>query len=142
MKKEFRVEVIKEGALGTLLFGASRLPVSKIEEVMNKYGEQGWDVSFQVIEQHRMLFLWKREALVITFVRDLKNKKTKKELEKSEEVSEEIINIERIKRTVLPDELIVKIKRNGKIEKMKKADWDEIVKIGNEDKFEIKFKNN
>ena len=39
MKKEFKVEVIKEGALGTILFGSSRLPVSKMEAVMNKYGK-------------------------------------------------------------------------------------------------------
>jgi len=42
MKKEFKVEVIKEGALGTILFGSSRLPVSKMEAVMNKYGKEGW----------------------------------------------------------------------------------------------------
>jgi hypothetical protein len=51
MEKEFKVEVIKEGALGTILFGSSRLPVSKMETVMNKYGKQGWEVAFQVIEQ-------------------------------------------------------------------------------------------
>ena len=41
MKKEFKVEVIKEGALGTILFGSSRLPISKMEAVMNKYGKEG-----------------------------------------------------------------------------------------------------
>ena len=41
-------------------------------EVMNKYGEDGWDVSFQLIEKHRLLFLWSREAIIITFSRDKK----------------------------------------------------------------------
>ena len=47
MKKEYKVEIIKEGALGTIILGSSKLPLKKMEEVMNKYGENGWDVSFQ-----------------------------------------------------------------------------------------------
>tara|TARA_B100000941_G_C28008493_1_gene304081 strand:- start:146 stop:409 length:264 start_codon:yes stop_codon:yes gene_type:complete len=73
MKKEYKVEVIKESALSSLLFGSSKMPIKKMEDVMNHYGRDGWDVSFQVIEQHRLFFFWKREAVVITFVRDLKN---------------------------------------------------------------------
>ena len=70
MKKEYKVEIIKEGALGTILLGSSKLPLKKMEDVMNKYGENGWDVTFQLIEKHRMLFLWSREAVIITFSRD------------------------------------------------------------------------
>ena len=69
MKKEYKVEIIKEGALGTILLGSSKLPLKKMEEVMNKYGENDWDVTFQLIEKHRMLFLWSREAVIITFSR-------------------------------------------------------------------------
>ena len=29
MKKEFKVEIIKEGAIGTILFGSSKLPLKK-----------------------------------------------------------------------------------------------------------------
>ena len=72
MKKEFKVEIIKEGALGTIFFGSSKLPLKKMESVMNQHGEQGWDVSFQLIERHRMLFFWSREAVIITFSRDKK----------------------------------------------------------------------
>ena len=72
MKKEFKVEIIKEGALGTILLGSSKLPLKKMESVMNQYGEQGWDVSFQLIERHRMLLFWSREAVIITFSRDKK----------------------------------------------------------------------
>jgi hypothetical protein len=39
-------------------------------EVMNKYGEEGWDVSFQLIEKHRLLLFWSREAVIITFSRN------------------------------------------------------------------------
>lgn len=50
MKKEFKVEVIKEWALGTLFLWASKLLIKKMENVMNRYWENGWDVSFQMIE--------------------------------------------------------------------------------------------
>ena len=69
--KQYKVEVIKEGVLGTLFLGSSKLPVKKIEEVMNEYGKDGWDVSFQVIEKSRMWLFWEREALIVTFVRDI-----------------------------------------------------------------------
>ena len=70
MKKEYKVEIIKEGALGTILLGSSKLPLKKMVDVMNRYGEDGWDVTFQLIEKHRMLFLWSREAVIITFSRN------------------------------------------------------------------------
>jgi hypothetical protein len=41
-------------------------------QVMNEYGENGWEVNFQLIEKHRLLFLWSREAIIITFSRDKK----------------------------------------------------------------------
>ena len=71
MKKEYKVEVIKESALSSLLLGASKMPVKKMESIMNQYGQEGWDVSFQVIEQHRLFFFWTRESVVITFVRNV-----------------------------------------------------------------------
>lgn len=71
MKKEYKVEVIKENALSSLFLGASKMPVQKMERVMNEYGREGWDVAFQVIEQHRLFLLWTREAVVITFSRNL-----------------------------------------------------------------------
>jgi hypothetical protein len=72
MKKEYKVEIIKEGAIGTILLGSSKLPLKKMTQVMNEYGENGWEVNFQLIEKHRLLFLWSREAIIITFSRDKK----------------------------------------------------------------------
>lgn len=69
--KKYKVEIIKEGVLGTLFFGASKLPLKKMEKVMNDYGKDGWDVSFQIIEKHRLFLFWQREAIIITFVKDL-----------------------------------------------------------------------
>jgi len=69
--KQYKVEVVKEGVLGTLFFGSSKLPIKKMEEVMNIYGKDGWEVSFQVIEKARMFLFWQREAIIITFVKDI-----------------------------------------------------------------------
>ena len=66
---EYKIEVVAEGALGTLFLGASKLPVRKIEEVLNRYGADGWEMKFMVIEQHRYLLFWTREAAVITLSR-------------------------------------------------------------------------
>lgn len=68
--KEFKVEVVTEGAIGTLFLGASKLPVAKMENVMNRYGSEGWDVSFMLVEQKRFLLFWQREAAIITFSRE------------------------------------------------------------------------
>lgn len=72
MKKIFKVEIIKENALSTLFFGSSKLPINKMEACLNNYGEKGWDVAFQVIEQHRLFLFWSREAVVITFSKEIK----------------------------------------------------------------------
>ena len=69
--KQYKIEVVKEGIFGTLFLGSSKLPIKKMEEVMNEYGKDGWDVSFQVIEKARMWLFWQREAVIITFVKDI-----------------------------------------------------------------------
>jgi len=65
--RTYKVEVVTEGALGTLFLGASKLPTKKMEETMNRYGQNGWDLHFQMIEQKRFLLFWKREAAILTF---------------------------------------------------------------------------
>ena len=42
-----------------------------MEACLNNYGEKGWDVAFQVIEQHRLFLFWSREAIVITFSKEI-----------------------------------------------------------------------
>jgi hypothetical protein len=69
--REFRVEVVTEGALGTLFLGASKLPVARMESVMNRYGAAGWEVAFMLVERKRFALFWQREAAVITFSRVL-----------------------------------------------------------------------
>ena len=73
MKKEFKVEVVSESALSTLFLGSAKMPIKKIESVMNENGLQGWEVVFQIVENRRMFLFFNREAMVITFSRNLTN---------------------------------------------------------------------
>lgn len=69
MYKEYKVIHIVEGGCGTILLGASGLPIKKLETTINEQAAQGWQVVFQLIEQKRFLLFWKREAVIITLGR-------------------------------------------------------------------------
>ncbi len=69
MFSEYKVEVIEEGACGTLFLGSSRMPVKKMEAVFNKEVSDGWQIVFQVIEKRRFLLFFSKEAVVVTFGR-------------------------------------------------------------------------
>ena len=66
---EYKVIHVVEGGCGTLLLGASGIPVKKMENELNELSSAGWQVVFQIIEQKRFLLFWKREAVVITLGR-------------------------------------------------------------------------
>lgn len=70
VKKQYKVEVVKEGAIGTLLTAGSKIPVKQMEEAMNKNAEEGWNMDFMVIEKRRLFLFWTREAAVITFSKE------------------------------------------------------------------------
>ncbi len=67
--KEYKVLLIKEGAMGTLLLGSSGLPLKKLENTLNSEAKEGWEVVFQIIEKRRLALFWSREAIIITLVR-------------------------------------------------------------------------
>ena len=71
MPKQYKVEVVVEGALGTLFLGASSLPIDKMEEVMNEYGAKGWNMDFMLVEHKRFMLFWDREAAILTFSREM-----------------------------------------------------------------------
>lgn len=61
---EYKVVHIVEGGCGTILLGASGLPVQKMEAELNKYAQDGWQVVFQVVEQkalYAILEAWGRD---------------------------------------------------------------------------------
>ncbi len=64
--RKYKVLVIKEGFWGSLFFGASKLPIKRMEEVLNNYSDQGFNLDFMLIEKYRLLLFWTREAAVLT----------------------------------------------------------------------------
>ena len=67
--KEYKVDCVVEGGLGTIFLGASSIPIQKMENAINMAAAEGWSIVFQVVEKKRFLLFWKREAVVITFGR-------------------------------------------------------------------------
>ncbi|MFC3852273.1 DUF4177 domain-containing protein [Salinispirillum marinum] len=67
--REYKVVHIAEGGCGTILLGASGLPMKKIEVELNQLAAQGWQVVFQVIEHKRFWLFWSREAMIVTLGR-------------------------------------------------------------------------
>tara|TARA_B110000238_G_scaffold9522_1_gene9694 strand:+ start:25 stop:303 length:279 start_codon:yes stop_codon:yes gene_type:complete len=67
--KEFKVIHIVEGGLGTLILGASGIPIKKMETQLNIHASEGWNFVFQVLEKKRYWLFWQREAVIITLGR-------------------------------------------------------------------------
>lgn len=68
--KKYKVELVREGVLGTLFFGASKINEKKLEKIMNEYAGLGWEMKFMVVESRRLLLFWNRETVIITFEKD------------------------------------------------------------------------
>lgn len=66
---EYKVIHIAEGGCGTVLLGASGLPLQKVESVLNEHAAKGWQVVFQVLENKRFWLFWSREAVIVTLGR-------------------------------------------------------------------------
>jgi len=64
--KKAGFSIIQEGGCGTILLGSSKLPIEKIEEVLNQEAKNGWQVVFQIMEQKRFFLFWTRESMVVT----------------------------------------------------------------------------
>tara|TARA_B110000238_G_C15852587_1_gene321699 strand:+ start:46 stop:525 length:480 start_codon:yes stop_codon:yes gene_type:complete len=64
----------------------------------------------------------------------LQNKNSKKIIKND---NNKIIEVEGEKHSLEKKEILVKVKKSGKIQKLKQIDWEEIIELGNEDMFEI-----
>ncbi len=67
--KEYKVVYVAEGGFGTIVLGASGIPIRKLEQVLNREAADGWTLVFQFVEQKRFMLFWKREAVILTLGR-------------------------------------------------------------------------
>jgi len=67
--KEYKVEIITEGALGAIFLGSSKLSESTLTNTLNAMAQQGWEFVFMAIEKRRLGLFWERESAVLTFSR-------------------------------------------------------------------------
>lgn len=66
---EYKVIDVVEGGCGTLLLGSSKIPLKKMESVLNQEARDGWQLVFQLMETKRYLLFWQRESVILTFGR-------------------------------------------------------------------------
>ncbi|TVU69153.1 DUF4177 domain-containing protein [Cobetia crustatorum] len=66
---EYKVSHIAEGGCGTVILGASGIPLKRLEAELNLQAADGWNVVFQLVEKKRFWLFWTREDIVITFGR-------------------------------------------------------------------------
>ncbi|HEY8331103.1 hypothetical protein D3C81_1806290 [compost metagenome] len=68
--KEYKVTLYREGMLGSLLLGASKVDPEKFSDFLNQNAREGWRVVTMEKDVRRMLLLWKREAYLVIMERD------------------------------------------------------------------------
>lgn len=68
--KEYQVVIYREGMLGSLVLGESKVDPENFTDFLNEHARKGWRVVTMEKEQRRMLGFWKREAFLVVMERD------------------------------------------------------------------------
>lgn len=69
--KQYKVVVYREGMLGSLFLGGSKVDPVRFSEFLNKNAAEGWRVVTMEKDIRRMLLLWKREAYLVVLEKDI-----------------------------------------------------------------------
>ncbi len=69
--KEYKAVIYKEGMLGSLLLGGSKINPVKLSDFFNKNAKEGWRVVTMEKDYRRMLLFFMREAYVIVLEREV-----------------------------------------------------------------------
>ena len=67
---EYNVIIYKEGIIGSLLFGSSKVNPEKFTDFLNQYGIDGWRVVTMEKDIYRTLLFFVREAYVVVMARE------------------------------------------------------------------------
>ena len=70
MKREYKVILYREGMLGSLFLGSSKVDPERFTEFLNRNAEQGWRVVTMEKESRRMLLFFDREAFLVVLERE------------------------------------------------------------------------
>jgi hypothetical protein len=68
--KEYKVVIYREGLLGSLFLGESKVDPDNFGEFLNGYAAEGWRVVTMEKEIRRMLLVSSREAYLVVLERD------------------------------------------------------------------------
>jgi hypothetical protein len=68
--KEYKVVLYREGMLGSLFLGSSKVDPERFSDFLNRNADQGWRVVTMEREERRMLLLFNREAFLVVLERD------------------------------------------------------------------------
>lgn len=68
--KEYKVILYREGLIGSLLLGESRVNPERFSAFLNDNAEQGWRVVTMERETRREFLLFKREAFLVIMERE------------------------------------------------------------------------
>ncbi|MGB0720369.1 MAG: DUF4177 domain-containing protein [Bdellovibrionales bacterium] len=64
-KFEYKVAIYREGMLGSLFLGSSKVDPVKFSDFLNRNGADGWEVVTMERESRRMLLFFEREAFLV-----------------------------------------------------------------------------
>ncbi len=68
--KEYKVVIYREGILGSLFLGESKVDPDRFTEFLNEQAAEGWRVITMEKEIRRMLLVSSREAYLVVLERD------------------------------------------------------------------------
>jgi hypothetical protein len=68
--KEYRVVVYREGLMGSIFLGESKVNPVKFSEFLNENAREGWRVVTMEREKRRELFFFSREAFLVVMERE------------------------------------------------------------------------
>lgn len=68
--KEYQAVIYREGILGSLFLGESKVDPDRFTEFLNEYAADGWRVVTMEREIRRMLLVSRREAYLVILERE------------------------------------------------------------------------
>ncbi len=68
--REYKVVLYREGMLGSLFLGSSKVDPERFTDFLNRNAAQGWRVVTMEKESRRMLLFFEREAFLVVMERE------------------------------------------------------------------------